>query len=246
MNPLLISTHLDDAVLSASLQAARPGAVVLTVFAGVPVGGDAPTTYWDRLTGAADPRTRTLERIEEDERAVGRLGASAVRLDELEQQYRPAGGEREELTARIADRLLPLVETAEELWVPAAIGCHADHILARDAALAARADSNRRPPVHLYADVPYSVHYGWPEWVTGATRPWIDVDYWLSCELEQCGIDESSLVREVHRLEPSHAERKAAAADCYRSQLPALRLSAQDAPWRRAMLEYEVSWLLRD
>jgi LmbE family N-acetylglucosaminyl deacetylase len=212
----------------------------------VPAGGDLPTTYWDRLTGAEDARTRTLERIEEDEQAVSRLGATALRLDELEQQYRAAGLDREELTARIAARLVPVVETAAELWVPAAIGCHQDHLLTRDAVLAARAESQARPPVHLYADVPYSVHYGWPQWVAGATGAGVDVDYWLSNELEQCGIDESSLVREVRRLDPAEAERKAAAADCYRSQLPALRLASESGPWRQFMLDYEVSWLVRD
>jgi hypothetical protein len=51
---VIVSPHLDDAVLSAASQLLRPGARVVTVCAGEPPAG-TPLAYWDRLTGADDP-----------------------------------------------------------------------------------------------------------------------------------------------------------------------------------------------
>src|SRR5436853_287558 len=49
-----ISPHLDDAVLSCGqLLAARPGSVVITVFAGMPRDGSQQTD-WDRRCGFAN------------------------------------------------------------------------------------------------------------------------------------------------------------------------------------------------
>src|SRR5205823_13422651 len=50
------------------------------------------------------------------------------------------------------------------IYVPAAIGGHADHLLVRRYGhMLTRAGI----PVTLYADLPYCVLHGWPPWVDG-------------------------------------------------------------------------------
>ncbi|KAB0640285.1 PIG-L family deacetylase, partial [Burkholderia territorii] len=84
---LVVSPHLDDAVFSCGqLLAQSPGSVVVTVFAGIPAHGTAAPP-WDRRAGfrTADEAMRT--RRDEDRRALGTLGAHAVWLDFLDDQY---------------------------------------------------------------------------------------------------------------------------------------------------------------
>src|SRR5215510_3926275 len=70
---LVVSPHLDDAVLSASHRI-RPGAAtVVTVFAGTPAASIG-LTGWDAFTGATDSAARMLERYGEDDEAMRRLG----------------------------------------------------------------------------------------------------------------------------------------------------------------------------
>src|SRR5690348_14091165 len=77
--PLLLSPHLDDAVLDCwSVLTARPAPRVVDVFAGIPPAG-AGAPLWDRITGAPDSAARVGERLEEDARALGAAGAEARR-----------------------------------------------------------------------------------------------------------------------------------------------------------------------
>ena len=76
MTTVILSPHLDDAVLSCWHVLTQPGeVVVITVFAGVPTGLTAPA-WWDRYTGATDSGERVRERIEEDS-----AGASPCRTE---------------------------------------------------------------------------------------------------------------------------------------------------------------------
>lgn len=67
---MILSPHLDDAVLSCwrVLEAHRSVRVV-NVFTGSPPEG-SPAPWWDRLTGATDPVRRMAERRAEDRRAL--------------------------------------------------------------------------------------------------------------------------------------------------------------------------------
>jgi hypothetical protein len=86
---VVLSPHLDDAVLSCWHLLAGGDTTVVTVFAGVPEPG---TCGWsDRLTGASDSAARVRERLGEDTRAPALAGASSGRLDLLDEQYRGNG-----------------------------------------------------------------------------------------------------------------------------------------------------------
>ena len=239
-NVFVLSAHLDDAVLSASAALMRPGVTLVTVFSGMPPEGLAPT-YWDRLTRAESSRQRQVERLSEDDEARGVLGCATVRLDELEEQYRSGAVDVERLAARIGR----VIEDAAEVWIPAAIGGHVDHQIARDAALAAIGVAARRPEVHVYADVPYVLWHGLPTWVTGEERPpYLDVDAWLDGELRYRGLDPGRLTREVVTLSPESRALKEKAVAAYRSQLPALSLDGSNPLRLRNALSHEISWLL--
>src|SRR4051794_22622949 len=76
---IVVSPHLDDAVLSCGGQLG-PETTAVTVFAGAPPPG-TPLPEWDRLTGASDPHAQVLLRRSEDAEALRRLGAAYRHLD---------------------------------------------------------------------------------------------------------------------------------------------------------------------
>ena len=239
---LLFSPHLDDAALSASVRIADAALKVVTVFAGAPPAGFVLSDY-DRLTRAASSRERYLERMSEDDRAMEVLGCSFERLDELDDQYLTSPRDMDALVKR----LLPLVASVKEVWLPSAVGGHPDHLSVRDAALRAVHGSDNAPTVHFYADLPYSIVYGWPSWVTGLPNDeHLDVDVWLEQELAACGLKSDMLEPMATELTPQQRERKARAIRSYRTQLSELRILPDVSPgtWD-ALLGYEVGWRLK-
>lgn len=153
----ILSPHLDDAVLSAWSVLRRSGSVtVVNVCAGVPPPGPPPR--WDRLTGARDAAERMRERLAEDRAALARAGREAVYLDFLDEQYRTEPLD----PAALAVALSEAAAGATELWAPAGIGSHPDHVQVREAALEL-AGGDRGLEVRLYADIPYVFRSGWPE-----------------------------------------------------------------------------------
>ncbi|WP_399096315.1 PIG-L deacetylase family protein [Streptomyces sp. BBFR2] len=237
---LILSPHFDDAALSAALQAIRPGSTVVTVFSGAPSDGQGET-FWDALTRAKSAASRHEERVAEDSEAMNGLGCSIRYLDELEEQYRSAS---EVDLGRLEALVSPWVGNASEVWAPAAIGGHTDHIALREATLAAcRAAGDRAPELYFYADIPYTLAYGWPSWVTGEPcSEYLDVDSWLNAELTSQGIDEICAERKVFPLDRESQERKRSAVLSYRSQLPALGLRPVDTERWGQILGYEVAW----
>src|SRR4051795_10216439 len=139
---VVLSPHLDDAVLSCWHLLAGGDATVVTVFAGVPQPGTCG--WWDRLTGASDSAARARERLEEDSRALALAGARSVRLDLLDEQYR-GNGEAPAVAEAIAEH----VRDADAVYAPLGILLHSDHALVRDSALALRED------LRIYADHPH-------------------------------------------------------------------------------------------
>jgi LmbE family N-acetylglucosaminyl deacetylase len=234
---VVVSPHLDDAAFSASVEIGRGGAAVLSVFAALPPP-ECPPSAWDLLTGSKDARTRQLERREEDRHALGLLGARGIHLDELENLYRDGdpdlGAAIDLMAAHFAD--------ADEVWLPAAIGGHPDHRLARDAALKAAARAGHAEVV-FYADFPYVLRFGWPAGAVGRERdPYLDSDAWLVYALHEVGLDPGSLKLAVTRLDADQRARKAEVIGAYRTQASALRISPRDLAADPGKLDFELSW----
>lgn len=211
---VVLSPHLDDAVLSAWNVLVRPTEVqVVNVCTGAPPPG-TPPPRWDRITGADDPVEWMARRVEEDREALALARRDPVNLGFLDSQYRDG-----ELDAgEVAGGVEPLLDGAAELHAPLGLGGHPDHL----AVLAAARElaRGRGLRLFLYAELPYAVRFGWPHWVTGAApdphcRPEVDWERWLG-PLDGFGGPE------VVRLARGEAEAKLRAMRTYRTQFAAM------------------------
>lgn len=166
------------------------------------------------------------------------LGARAVYLDELELLYRNRPPDLSKATSRLAEYF----HDADEVWLPAAIGGHPDHVLARDIGLRAAAWADRQEVV-LYADYPYVVSQGWPPSITGEPpQPFINADFWLAYQLTLAGLDPGSIKAELVRLNAEQRVRKHKVIQAYRSQASVLSLGPADLSACPAKLAYELQW----
>lgn len=90
-NILVISPHLDDAVLSCGdFLSVHPNAVVVTVFAGTPANADLNAdllTSWDAASGFSGAAEAMQTRRKEDLSALQMLDAAPHWLDFLDSQY---------------------------------------------------------------------------------------------------------------------------------------------------------------
>lgn len=149
---VVVSPHLDDAVLSAGqVVGGHRGATVVTVLAGVPEG-DAVSDF-DRSCGFSTSRQAMRQRRAEDRRALAILGAEADHLDFLSRQYRTEADD-EAVVAALADRIAGRHPSA--VLGPVGI-VHPDHewvarLWPRAAWLAAP-----RAPRYAYEELPYRV-----------------------------------------------------------------------------------------
>jgi LmbE family N-acetylglucosaminyl deacetylase len=239
MTVVILSPHLDDAVLSCWHLLTQPGEVtVINVFAGVPARLDGPA-WWDRHTGATDSEQRVRERVAEDRAALALAGRTAVNLDLLDAQYRDA----EQPIAPVTARLERLLRADSRIYAPAAFANHPDHALVRAAALELRAAGCA---VSLYADLPHATLEGCPAWVTGKQVPAsrdIPAARWER-SLMETGVRPDEMAPIVHELDPSAHARKMEAVRAYRTQLDGLAQLAGRALADRELLGYEVSWTL--
>lgn len=139
---VVVSTHLDDAVLSCWSVLDGPGdVVVVTVFTGGPPPGTL--TEWDEDSGAADSAERMIQRLAEDRAALRIAGREPVHLGLLEGQY----GRGEMPPAALEPYLV-----ADVVYAPAGIAerhVNEEHVRVRDVVL------SMRPDARLYADQPY-------------------------------------------------------------------------------------------
>ena len=220
-NLVVISPHLDDAVLSCGdLLRRRPGAVVITAFAGRP-DQYPELTSWDARAGFEAGADVVGARREEDRAALAVLGARPHWLGFPDPQYGTKPERRE-----LADALAAALDELEPEILVLPLGMfHDDHRLTADAALDAL---RHRPDLTLlaYADAIY--------------RRVPDLVEERLAALRAAGLDLQALAVPQR---PAGPEKRRAVA-CYRSQVRALERSwdggASDA------FEPEQFWLLTE
>ena len=237
MEPVVVlSPHLDDAVLSAWSVISDAGeVVVVNVFAGIPESPDPPR--WDRLAGASDSRVHMETRLDEDRAALALAGRSAVYLPFMDRQYRTGDPRPHELVAALGDA----VPAASKVYAPAGIGRHADHEFARDAALELSRSLGAR--LCLYAELPYAARFGWPSWVSGAPdHPSLAVDADWDLALGSAALQGSALSPRVHRLDEGQMSAKLAAMKRYGTQFPLLNQGPIGLLEHPMVLPWEVFW----
>src|SRR5207248_116116 len=109
---LVVSPHLDDAVLSCGhVLAAATESLVVTVFDGVPRAYPDPPTPWDRQCGFQVGDDVVARRRDENELALAEYGSTTRSLDLLDQQYRTDEITEQDVTERL--------RAAFEGWRPA-------------------------------------------------------------------------------------------------------------------------------
>ena len=215
---VILSPHLDDAVLSCWHVLGGPGDVtVITVFAGSPPS-ESGASWWDRLTGAKDSAARMEERRAEDREALRVAGRTAVHLDFLDQQYEPV----DQSVERIVSRLRELIDTDPVVYAPAALGDHDDHEQVRAAALELAASGQT---VHLYADHPHAVRGGWPTWISDTDAGREVVARW---DQRLGGLELAGTRPTIHHLDAAEQQQKLRAVSAYRTQIRALGRSFGD------------------
>jgi hypothetical protein len=216
-NRVVMSPHFDDAVLSCWCAITGGGegvqVTVVTVFGGTPPAGVA-VGDWDRAAGAADPQTGWRTRCAEDEAVLTAAGARVVHLPFVDAQYRTEGVPRAAVAAALAD----LVREADEVWIPAGIGGHADHLLVAE--IGQLVSGGRRRC--LYADLPYAAAApGWPVLLAAARRGRLD-DESLRAQLDASPMLPGLAVPVLSQLSPAKQADKLAAVLSYRSQVAPL------------------------
>lgn len=189
---LVVSPHLDDAVLSAGqFIAGRPDVVVITMLSGFPEDKDWLSPY-DEKCGFESSYDAVGIRRYEDAAALSLLGAQFEHREFLDEQYGgppPVDG----MTAA----LLREVERYQPEVVIGPLGLvHPDHRAVRQAVLEAELDV----PLWLYEELPYRVTH--PEAVT-----------------EVLSIVQQDRSLELEFIGTGPLERKLAALWCYRSQI---------------------------
>jgi LmbE family N-acetylglucosaminyl deacetylase len=233
---IVLSPHLDDAVLSAWSVLRGPGEVlVVNVCTAVPPAGTVG--WYDRMRGIDDSAPFMEQRLGEDAEAVALAGREWANLGFLDDQYRS-----EPLDPReVRGSLEAVVSEASVLYAPAGLGGHPDHYATRELALEiGRADGI---PVRLYADLPYAVRVGWPAWVTGLPeRPYLLPEGRWEEFLATASCPRGSLVPEVHSLTDAEAEAKVRALETYRTEFENLNAGPLDRLRHPEIRGYELHW----
>jgi LmbE family N-acetylglucosaminyl deacetylase len=233
---VVLSPHLDDAVLSAwTVISDVRDVVIVNVFAGVPKSSSVPR--WDALAGASDSRAHVRARLDEDRAALALAGRSAIYLPFLDEQYRDADPRPADLTAALGEA----AAGASTLYAPAGIGRHADHLLVRDAAFDVSRSTGA--PLSLYAELPYAARFGWPGWVSGAPDdPHVVVEADWEVALSSAPVLRSALTPRVHRLDEAQISEKLTAVKRYRTQFALLNQGPIALLEHPLVLPWEVSW----
>lgn len=168
MKTLIISTHFDDAILSAGQYiAGHPDPVVLTVFGGIPE--EQVSTPYDQSCGFKNSKIAMEARRWEDGQATALLGAESRNLEWLDSQYTGFNG----YEGIKPD--LQKIDFTEFEKVLAPLGLrHPDHIAVSDAMIEIMPDN-----LYLYEDLPHRVTH--PELVFERIN-YLAQDYFLDKE----------------------------------------------------------------
>lgn len=147
---LLVSPHLDDAILSAGrFMADRTNNVVVTVFAGNPPDADNVHTPYDKNCGFGDAASAMFARREENDRATALLHATAINLEFVDDQY----GQPVEIN-EITTMLQLIVDNNEYDFILGPLGLgHPDHIRVSNAVRMLQVDV----PIYLWEDLPLRI-----------------------------------------------------------------------------------------
>jgi LmbE family N-acetylglucosaminyl deacetylase len=211
---VVVSPHLDDAVLGCShLMARHRGATVVTVFTGRPEAYPDPMERWDALCGFAPGDEVHVARRAEDLAALGVLGAGHVWLDFVEHSYleRDRRVRPEQVVGPLTEAVQALRPTA--VFAPFGLA-NPDHDCTHDAAMLVRerltgADADGGPAWFCYEDTGY-------KHIPGLLA-------WRISKLFRAGLWPTPAAVPVD-VDP---ERKLRALACYPSQLRAL-----EADWQ--------------
>jgi LmbE family N-acetylglucosaminyl deacetylase len=223
---VIVSPHFDDAILSASRYVIERRPALITVCGAVPAGR-TDAANWDRSCGFATAEEALGVRREEDAAVAARLALPVDHLPFLDHQYGGAD------PSRIAEALRRVFRDGDEIWLPAALGGHPDHVRTRDAALAAAAE--REVSLVLYGDAPYQ------SYATGR----LDVEGPLADPASAALADRFRLepVRDL-RLTDEQMAAKLALVRLYASQLAPLAQTYHALTHRTGPLSRERSWRL--
>ncbi len=134
---IVVTPHLGDAVLGCGeLIGSQPGALVITVFAGIPADAYV-VSAWDSACGFASPQQAVTTRRREDRAALDQLDAEPCWLGCRDSQYRAAAGtSAEALEAEILHKLTRALRRHGCGPIAVPLGLLAgDHTLAHRAAL---------------------------------------------------------------------------------------------------------------
>jgi len=207
----VLAPHLDDAVLSCWGAICDPHAIVTvaTVFAGAPPPG-SPAGSWDRATNQLDPRLQVERRRIEDRAALLRCGAHPVHCDLLDEQYRPGPIS----LVAVEDVIEGLIPACDEVWLPAGIGGHTDHLLVAEAGLS-RAHDVR---CILYADLPYAAR---DDRLVSEASQAVGFEA-LAGFLDTSPFIPARIAPTLRQLGPEEWTAKVEATRCYESQLAGL------------------------
>jgi LmbE family N-acetylglucosaminyl deacetylase len=259
---VVVSAHLDDAVLSAWSVLTGGGRVtVTTVFAGVPEPG--LVTDLDRSHGASDSAALMRRRRADDHAVLEPLGCDVVHLDLPEiqmpayriprirrriaaepQRFLDIVRDEPELQNdpdELADLVLDRVRADAVLHGPSGIGGHPDH---RDLAAAMIRIARRGRAVRLYADSPYYLFHGVPGVVTRRAVP--RADRWVRDALAALVADPAELAPHVVRLDDAALSAKRRAVAGYGTETPFI-----DDEMRRLGIDpddtrHEIFWTMPD
>lgn len=147
---LILSPHLDDAVLSAGQYlAGRPDAVVMTLFAGTPQA-ETVTTAYDQQCGFGTAVEAMASRMDEDKLALAVLGCTDRHMPFPDHQY----GEKRKFKDIVAS-IEQAIEELDPEYIVGPLGLiHPDHQTTRDALLEVARGEEFDLPVWLYEDLP--------------------------------------------------------------------------------------------
>ncbi len=232
---MVLSPHLDDAVFS-TFKILDRDAVVVTLCTASPAVNSVCSNY-DKLTCALDPAQRYRERQVEDLKAAATGGWRPIHYGLLDSPYRLDDPDPVAVAQGVADA----VDEAHlaELWIPAGIGGHRDHILARTIGL--NLGDILDIPIHFYADLPYATTFGWPGWVAGFPEPThLDIDaFWQRWLIAEINVRSNAV---IHKLDDKMQKFKLEACKGYSTQFPVSEGGPSRLLSHPERICFELSW----